>query len=217
MNNNKILKINEIFKSIQGESTAMGMPCAFVRLTYCNLRCSYCDTEYSFHEGNDMKIIDIIEEVKSMNTNLVEITGGEPMLQKNVIPLMKEFLNDNFEVMLETCGAISLEEVPRKVKKIVDFKCPSSNMNHKNLWSIIDELSPHDEIKFVIGDRADYKWVLNKINQYNLDSRWTILFSPVFDKLNPDQLADWILEDNLNVRLQLQMHKYIWDPEMRAV
>ena len=217
MNNNKILRINEIFKSIQGESTAMGKPCAFVRLTYCNLRCSYCDTEYSFHEGSDMKIIDIIEEVKSMNTNLVEITGGEPMLQKNVIPLMKEFLNNNFEVMLETCGAISLKDVPEKVKKIVDFKCPSSNMNHKNLWSIIDELSPHDEIKFVIGDKADYEWTLNKIKQYNLDSKWTILFSPVFDKLKLEQLADWILEDNLNVRLQLQMHKYIWDPNMRAV
>ena len=217
MNNNKILRINEIFKSIQGESTAMGKPCAFVRLTYCNLRCSYCDTEYSFHEGSDMKIIDIIEEVKSMNTNLVEITGGEPMLQKNVIPLMKEFLNNNFEVMLETCGAISLKDVPKKVKKIVDFKCPSSNMKDKNLWSIIDELSLHDEIKFVIGDRADYQWTLNKFNQYNLDSRWTVLFSPVFGKLNLDQLANWILEDNLNVRLQLQMHKYIWDPDMRAV
>jgi 7-carboxy-7-deazaguanine synthase len=164
-----------------------------------------------------MKIIDIIEEVKSMNTNLVEITGGEPMLQKNVIPLMKEFLNNNFEVMLETCGAISLKDVPEKVKKIVDFKCPSSKMKDKNLWSIIDELSPHDEIKFVIGDKADYEWTLKKINQYNLDSKWTILFSPVFDKLKLDQLANWILEDNLNVRLQLQMHKYIWDPDMRAV
>tara|TARA_X000001036_G_scaffold159109_1_gene151001 strand:- start:4874 stop:5530 length:657 start_codon:yes stop_codon:yes gene_type:complete len=216
-NTDKILKINEIFKSIQGESTYMGRACTFIRLTYCNLRCSYCDTEYSFHEGEDMSIQDIIKKIKPMKTKIVEVTGGEPMLQQNVIPLMEELLNNSYEVLLETCGAISLKDVPGGVKKIVDFKCPSSNMKDKNLWSILDELSKDDEIKFVIGDRNDYEWTKEKISKYNLDEKWTVLFSPVFNKLQLDELADWILNDNLNVRLQLQMHKYIWDPDMRAV
>ena len=216
-NTDKILKINEIFKSIQGESTYMGRACTFIRLTYCNLRCSYCDTEYSFHEGEDMSIQDIIKKIKPMKTKIVEVTGGEPMLQQNVIPLMEELLNNSYEVLLETCGAISLKDVPTGVKKIVDFKCPSSNMKDKNLWSILDELSKDDEIKFVIGDRNDYEWTKEKISKYNLDEKWTVLFSPVFNKLHLDELADWILNDNLNVRLQLQMHKYIWDPDMRAV
>ena len=216
-NDNKILKINEIFKSIQGESTHMGRACAFIRLTYCNLRCSYCDTEYSFHEGKDMSIKEIMKKVKLMNTKVVEVTGGEPMLQQNVIPLMEELLKNNYEVLLETCGAISLKEVPSEVKKIVDFKCPSSNMKDKNLWTILNELSVHDEIKFVIGDQKDYEWTKEKIFKYKLDKKWTVLLSPVFDKLKLDELAKWILEDNLDVRMQLQMHKYIWDPNMRAV
>lgn len=217
MKNNSILKINEIFKSIQGESTHMGIPCTFIRLTYCNLRCSYCDTEYSFHEGKDMSIAEILDKIKPMNTRLVEVTGGEPMVQENVIPLMKELLKNKYEVLLETSGAISLKEVPDKVKKIVDFKCPSSDMSDKNLWSIVDELNTEDEIKFVIGNRGDYNWTKDKITKYNLNKQWTVLISPVFDKITLDKLAKWILEDNLDVRLQLQMHKYIWDPDMRAV
>ena len=217
MENNSILKINEIFKSIQGESTHMGIPCAFIRLTYCNLRCTYCDTEYSFHEGKDMSISEILNEIKPMNTKLVEVTGGEPMLQENVIPLMKELLKNRYEVLLETSGAISLKDVPEKVRKIVDFKCPSSDMSDKNLWTIVNELNPDDEIKFVIGNRSDYDWTKDKISQYNLNKKWTTLISPVFDKITLEQLAEWILEDSLDVRLQLQMHKYIWDPDMRAV
>ena len=217
MKNNSILKINEIFKSIQGESTHMGIPCTFIRLTYCNLRCSYCDTEYSFHEGKDMSIAEILDEIKPMKTKLVEVTGGEPMVQENVIPLMKELLKNKYEVLLETSGSISLNEVPDEVKKIVDFKCPSSDMSNKNLWSIVDELNTEDEIKFVIGNRGDYNWTKDKITKYNLNKQWTVLISPVFDKITLDKLAKWILEDNLDVRLQLQMHKYIWDPDMRAV
>ena len=217
MKNNSILKINEIFKSIQGESTHMGIPCTFIRLTYCNLRCSYCDTEHSFHEGKDMSIAEILDEIKPMKTKLVEVTGGEPMVQENVIPLMKELLKNKYEVLLETSGAISLNKVPNEVKKIVDFKCPSSDMSDKNLWSIIDELNTEDEIKFVIGNRGDYNWTKDKITKYNLNKQWTVLISPVFDKITLDKLAKWILEDNLDVRLQLQMHKYIWDPDMRAV
>ncbi len=164
-----------------------------------------------------MSIKEIMKKVKLINTKVVEVTGGEPMLQQNVIPLMEELLKNNYEVLLETCGAISLKEVPSTVKKIVDFKCPSSNMKDKNLWTILDELSVHDEIKFVIGDQKDYEWTKEKIFKYKLDKKWTVLLSPVFDKLKLDELAKWILEDNLDVRMQLQMHKYIWDPNMRAV
>ena len=193
------------------------MPCVFIRLTYCNLRCSYCDTEYAFHDGKDMSINQIIAHIKPMRTKLVEITGGEPMLQDNTIPLMKQLLKNNYDVLLETSGAISLKDVPKKVKKIVDFKCPSSNMSDKNLWGIVDELNNSDEIKFVIGNLEDYLWTKKKINYYNLNLNRTVLISPVFGKIKLEQLADWILEDSLNVRLQLQMHKYIWNPDKQHV
>jgi len=164
-----------------------------------------------------MTISEIINEVKPLGTKLVEITGGEPMLQENVIQLMNILLKDKYDVLLETSGAISLKDVPEEVKKIVDFKCPSSDMKDKNLWSILDELQPHDEIKFVIGDRVDYEWMKSKIDKFNLSKKWTILLSPVFNKIELKEIANWILEDNIDVRLQLQMHKYIWDPSARAV
>ena len=214
---NNILKINEIFKSIQGESTYMGLPCAFIRLTSCNLRCTYCDTDYSFYEGEDMTLTQIINSIIPMKTKLVEITGGEPMLQKNVIPLMNKLLNMNYTVLLETSGAISLKKVPEKVKKIVDFKCPSSGMADKNLWSILGEINKEDQIKFVIGNKIDYEWTKKIIRKYQLDKKWLILFSPVFETLSLEKLSRWILNDNLNVRLQIQMHKYIWGPEKRGV
>ena len=217
MKNNTILKVNEIFKSIQGESTYSGLPCIFIRLTYCNLRCTYCDTEYAFHDGKDMSIGEILDHIKPMKTKLVEVTGGEPMLQDNTIPLMRELLEKNYTVLLETSGAISLKDVPSEVKKIVDFKCPSSAMSDRNLWSIIDELNDKDEVKFVIGDQQDYQWTKSKINEYNLNQKWTVLLSPVFGKISLEKLAKWILEDNLDVRLQLQMHKYIWDPDKQGV
>ena len=216
MENNK-LKINEIFKSIQGESTCMGLPCAFIRLTGCNLRCTYCDTEYSFYEGKDMTLKQIIDTIVPMKTKLVEITGGEPMLQENVIPLMSKLINMNYTVLLETSGAISLKNVPKEVKKIVDFKCPSSGMENKNLWTILDELNKEDEIKFVIGNKIDYQWTKKIVEKYQLNKKWTVLLSPVFEKLSLEKLSKWILTDNFNVRLQLQMHKYIWDPEKRGV
>ena len=170
MKNNK-LKINEIFKSIQGESTYMGLPCAFIRLTGCNLRCTYCDTEYSFYEGKDMTLKQIIDTIVPMKTKLVEITGGEPMLQENVIPLMSKLINMNYTVLLETSGAISLKNVPKEVKKIVDFKCPSSGMEDKNLWTILDELNKDDEIKFVIGDKIDYQWTRKIVEKYQLNKK----------------------------------------------
>ena len=211
-----MLKINEIFYSIQGESSFSGMPCIFIRLTYCNLRCSYCDTEYSFYEGRDMSINQIIKEIKQYKCNLVEVTGGEPLMQDGCIELMQTLLDNNYNVMLETGGSLAVNKVPKEVIKIIDFKCPSSNMEKKNDWSIIKNLNKNDEVKFVIGNKEDYEWSKKKINEYNLNNN-TILFSPVHDVLNSKTLSEWILKDNLNFRFQVQLHKYIWSPTMRGV
>jgi 7-carboxy-7-deazaguanine synthase len=212
-----ILKINEIFYSIQGESTKAGLPCAFIRLTFCNLRCSYCDTEYAFYEGKDMTIPEILHEVSKYKCGLVEVTGGEPLVQKNVFNLLETLADAGYKVMLETGGSISIGEVDKRVKIIMDLKTPSSNMSDKNLYENINLLKPTDEIKFVIGSREDYEWSKEKINEYSLNRRVTVLMSPVFDELQNIELAKWILDDRLNVRLQLQLHKYIWAPETRGV
>jgi len=211
-----MLKINEIFYSIQGESSKSGMPCIFIRLTYCNLRCSYCDTDYSFHEGKDMSIDQILTKIKSYNCNLVEVTGGEPLLQKESIDLMYALLKKKYEVMLETGGSLPIKDVPKEVIKIIDFKCPSSNMHKKNDWSIIKNIQTHDEIKFVIGNIEDYEWTKNKINNYNLNNK-DILLSPVHGILDPKTLSEWILKDGIKARLQLQLHKYIWHPDTKGV
>ena len=211
-----MLKINEIFYSIQGESSYGGMPCIFIRLTYCNLRCSYCDTEYSFYEGRDMSINQIMKEIEKYDCKLVEVTGGEPLMQEESIDLMNNLLKNNYRVMLETGGSLPINKVPKEVIKVVDFKCPSSNMEKKNDWNIISDLQQHDEIKFVIGDKEDYEWTKNKIEEHNLNDR-KILISPVHDLLNSQTLSEWILKDNLKVRLQLQLHKYIWSPDTKGV
>ena len=211
------LKINEIYYSVQGESTHTGRPCIFIRLTYCNLRCSYCDTEYAFYEGKDMKIAQIISEIQQWDCNLVEVTGGEPLFQEECIDLLHELINSNYEVMLETGGSLSISEVPKKVIKIVDFKCPSSKMEKKNLWSIVDDLQGHDEVKFVIGNREDFDWAKDKITEYSLDKICTLLFSPTFGEIDPQLIVEWILADNLPVRMQMQMHKMIWSPEEKGV
>lgn len=211
-----MLKINEIFHSIQGESSKSGTPCVFIRLTYCNLRCSYCDSEYSFYEGKDMNISEILKEVKKYNCNLVEVTGGEPLLQKESIDLMKTLLEKKYTVMLETGGSLPITNVPKEVIKIIDFKCPSSKMDHKNDWKILKDIAKHDEIKFVIGDENDYNWTKEKIKEHKINDR-TVLFSPVHDKLESKILSKWILRDKLNVRFQVQLHKYIWSPETRGV
>ena len=211
------LKINEIYYSVQGESTHAGRPCIFIRLTYCNLRCSYCDTEYAFYDGKDMEITDIMSEIKQWDCNLVEVTGGEPLFQEECIDLLNELVNRNYEVMLETGGSLSISNVPKKVIKIVDFKCPSSKMVKKNLWSIVDDLQPHDEVKFVIGNRGDFDWAKDRITEYSLDKICTLLFSPTFGEIDPQQIVKWILADNLPVRIQMQMHKMIWSPEEKGV
>ena len=211
------LKINEIYYSVQGESTHSGCPCIFIRLTYCNLRCSYCDTEYAFYDGKDMEITDIMSEIKRWDCNLVEVTGGEPLFQDECIDLLNELVNSNYEVMLETGGSLSISDVPKKVVKIVDFKCPSSGMVKKNLYSIVDDLQAHDEVKFVIGNREDFDWAKDRITEYSLDKICTLLFSPTFGEIDPQQIVEWILAENLPVRMQLQMHKMIWSPEEKGV
>ena len=213
-----VLKINEIFYSIQGESTKAGLPCVFIRLTYCNIRCVYCDTEYAFYEGIDRTIEDIIKEVRSFNCNLVEITGGEPLVQENVHILMKDLCDLGYEVLIETGGTLPIENIDPRVKVIMDIKTPYSKMDKKNRYENIQYLKKKDEVKFVIGSREDYEWVKEVIIKYDLINKaGQVLLSPVFDKVENIQLAEWILQDKLDVRFQLQMHKYIWHPETRGV
>jgi 7-carboxy-7-deazaguanine synthase len=212
-----MLKVNEIYFSIQGESSKAGLPCVFVRLTYCNLRCNYCDTEYAFYEGRDFSIDEIMSEVKKYNCNLIEVTGGEPLFQDECVELMKKLCDDGFNVMLETGGSLPIKEIDNRVMIIMDLKCPSSGMMKKNLYENISFLKPTDEVKFVIGSREDYEWSKEIMNKYNLAKKCTILFSVIFGQLEPVTLVEWILEDRLNVRFQLQMHKFIWEPTAKGV
>ena len=212
-----MLKVNEIYFSVQGESSRAGLPCVFVRLTYCNLRCTYFDTEYAFYEGEDRSVDEIINEVKKYGCNLVEITGGEPLVQEESLNLMKKLCAEGFDVMLETAGNMPICNVDGRVNIIMDLKCPSSGMMKKNLYENINHLKETDELKFVIGDREDYDWMNEMIIQYDLNNKCKILVSVVFDKLEPLALVNWVLEDKLDVRFQLQMHKFIWQPETKGV
>ena len=211
------LKINEIFYSIQGESSYTGLPCIFIRLTYCNLRCSYCDTEYAFYDGKDISIDDILSEIKKYPTDLVMVTGGEPLIQDYCINLMEKLIAKNYSVMLETSGSMKLNKVPKKVIKIVDFKCPSSDMMEKNDWQILSDIQKQDEIKFVIGNKKDYDWSKKMITKYKLNELCPVLFSPVYNVMSIQDLSEWILKDGIKVRLQSQLHKHIWGPETKGV
>ena len=214
----KTLTINEIYHSVQGESTWAGMPCVFVRLTFCDLRCNYCDTEYAFYEGKKRPLDEIVSQVATFNCQLVEITGGEPLLQKNVLPLMTMLCDAGYTVLLETSGAHDISAVDARVHRIMDLKTPGSGEVDKNLWSNIDHLTPRDEIKFVIGSREDYEWSREKVTRFNLADRChAVLFSPIFGRIDPRQIVEWILADRLDVRFQLQMHKFIWSPTQRSV
>jgi 7-carboxy-7-deazaguanine synthase len=213
-----MLTVNEIFYSIQGESTRAGHPCVFVRLTACDLRCSWCDTPYAFVEGTKRSLDDVVAEVERYGCPLVEITGGEPLLQEDAYPLMQRLLAAGRTVMLETGGHRSIAEVPRNVVKIVDVKCPGSGEDDKNLWHNLELLAPHDEVKFVIRDRADYEFAVDVMRRYDLPSRCAaVLFSPVHGVLDPRALSEWMLADGVDARLQLQLHKYIWSPDTRGV
>ena len=213
-----MLTVNEIFHSIQGESSHAGRPCVFVRLTACDLRCSWCDTPYAFHEGRKMSVDEVVAAVDDTGCPLVEITGGEPLLQEDVYPLMDRLLAAGRTVMLETGGHRPIARVPQAVLKIVDVKCPGSGEADKNDWDNLNHLAPHDEVKFVVKDRADYEFAKEVIARYGLTSRAAaVLISPVHGVLDPKTISEWILADRLAVRLQLQLHKYIWSPTTRGV
>ncbi len=213
-----MLTVNEIFHSIQGESTHAGRPCVFVRLTACDLRCSWCDTPYAFYEGRKMEVGDVIEQVRGYACDVVEITGGEPLLQKDVYPLMEQLVADGHTVLLETGGHIAVDRVPPAVFRVIDVKCPGSGEAAKTHWPNLDQLRPHDEVKFVIKDRDDYEYARGVVDEHRLLGRCAaVLFSPVHGVLDAKQLAEWILRDKLGVRLQLQAHKYIWDADTRGV
>jgi len=213
-----MLTINEIFYSIQGESTRAGCRCVFVRLTACDLRCSWCDTVYAFHEGQKRSLDEVLAEVEQYDCQLVEITGGEPLLQDEVYPLMERLLASGRTVMLETGGHRPIARVPRAVVKILDVKCPGSGESDKNDWSNLAALAPHDEVKFVVRDRADYDFSRGVIARYDLPSRAAaVLMSPVHGELDPRLLSEWMLEDHVPARLQIQLHKFIWPPLTRGV
>jgi 7-carboxy-7-deazaguanine synthase len=213
-----MLTVNEIFHSIQGESTYAGEPCVFVRLTACDLRCTWCDTPYAFHEGRKMSVDEVVAEVDRYQCATVEITGGEPLLQREVYPLMERLLADGKRVMIETGGHRSIEQVPGDVIRIMDVKCPGSGEADKMDWANLQRVTARDQVKFVIRDRADYEYARDVMSREDLAGRVAaVLFSPVHGVLEARQLAEWILADRLPVRLQLQAHKYIWPPDTRGV
>jgi len=213
-----MLTINEIFHSVQGESTYAGRPCVFVRLTACDLRCSWCDTPYAFHEGRKRSLEDVLREVEGYECPLVEVTGGEPLLQEAVYPLMESLVEMGKTVLLETGGHRSTSRVPVDVVTILDVKCPGSGESHRNCWENLANVRAHDEVKFVVKDRADYEYARNVIDEHALPGRVAAIhFSPVHDVLDPKTLSEWVLADRLPVRVQLQLHKYIWSPDTRGV
>lgn len=211
------MRITEIFHSIQGESTYSGLPCVFVRTTGCNLRCVWCDTAYAFYGGQEMRLEEILAQVRGYHCKLVELTGGEPMLQKETPELARRLLQEGFTVLIETGGSLDLSPLDTRVIKIMDLKCPGSGEADRNYWPNLAILQPHDQIKFVIKDRRDYDWAVGVIREHHLEERFPLLFSPVFNAMDYRQLAEWLLADRVNARFQLQLHKYIWPPDMRGV
>ena len=215
---NKSLNITEVFTSVQGETSFTGLPTTFIRLARCNLRCRWCDTSYSFSRGEEYTLESLIDQVKAAGVRHICITGGEPLLQKNVYPLMSTLCDLGYVVSIETGGGMSTEHLDSRVHTILDVKCPGSEMDHKNQWENFDRLKSHDEIKFVISHREDYLWAKNICAKYDLFSKvHSVLFSPVHDELPAEELIGWFLEDRLPVRLNLQVHKFIWPKTMKGV
>jgi 7-carboxy-7-deazaguanine synthase len=211
------MRITEIYASIQGETQYAGLPCTLVRTTGCDLRCSYCDTAYAFSGGKEMSIEEVMMEVERLGPRFVTLTGGEPMLQTEIISLAERLVADGFQVAVETSGAHSVAHLPPSVIRIVDVKTPGSGVVERNLWDGLSALSPKDAIKFVLCDEADYLWAADVVRNRELAGKAEILFSPATGTLDPRDLAGWILRDRLPVRLNLQLHKYIWGPEKRGV
>ncbi|MBC8182341.1 radical SAM protein [candidate division KSB1 bacterium] len=211
------MKVNEIFYSIQGESTFAGLPCVFVRLTGCILRCSYCDTKYAYEEGEEKSIDEIIKIVNSYNCNLVEITGGEPLLQSETVELTNKLVENQKVVLVETNGSLDISVLKEPVVRIVDIKCPGSKEHQKMFWDNLRNLRPDDNVKFVLTDRYDFDWALIIVEKFELLDKANVLFSPAFKILEPEKLSNWILKTSLPIRMQLQLHKYIWHPNKRGV
>ena len=214
-----MLRVNEIFYSIQGESTFAGFPCIFIRLTGCNLRCRYCDTTYAYEEGNDIPIESILTTVKKFSCNLIEVTGGEPLIQDETPDLISALLDKGYTVLLETNGSQDISTVDTRCIRIVDIKCPSSGMENRNYWKNLDYITLNDQLKFVIAHRQDYLYAKKVLDSPAIKGRKELLvnFSPVFNKIDLKTMAKWILEDNLTVRLQIQLHKYIWGEHQKGV
>jgi len=213
----KPLSVNEIFFSLQGEGERSGWPCIFIRLAFCNLRCAWCDSEYTFYEGSEMSEDAVLDAISGFPCKLVEVTGGEPLMQEGALPLMKRLCDEGYEVMLETSGSLDISPVDPRVRRIVDLKCPGSGMVSRNRMENLKDLRDTDELKFVIQDRMDYEWAKDLVLRESLNQRCPVLFSPVWDTVPFQDLAEWILDDGLPVRMQLQIHKFIWDPHARGV
>ena len=217
------LRITEIFHSVQGESTWIGQPCTFVRLTGCPLRCTWCDTAYAFHGGERMTLDAIVDRVREIGTPLVEVTGGEPLAHANAFVLVRQLLDAGFTVLVETSGAFDIEPLDRRAHVIMDLKCPGSGEVARNRWENLDHLTGNDEIKFVVADRVDYEWMVEVIRSRGLDARVkagslrALLVSPVWESMDFQQLAEWVLADRLPVRYQIQLHKIIWGPAVQGV
>jgi 7-carboxy-7-deazaguanine synthase len=211
------LVVHEIYRSLQGESTFAGLPCVFVRLTACHLRCGYCDTPHAFHQGETLSLDDVLARALAFEDRLVELTGGEPLLQPEVYPLMTRLADAGRTVLLETSGAVGTERVDPRVHVILDLKTPGSGEVEANVWSNVERLSAKDEVKFVLCDRADFDWAVAQVRAHRLTDRCPVHFSPSFGRVNPTELAAWVLESGLPVRLQVQLHKILWDPNARGV
>jgi 7-carboxy-7-deazaguanine synthase len=220
---NEFLRVTEIFHSIQGESTWAGYPCTFIRLTGCPLRCVWCDTEYSFFGGEKVTLDELMDRVREIGTNVVEITGGEPLIHRNAFVLAQRLLDEGYTVLVETSGAVDVAPLDPRAHKIMDLKCPGSGEVERNLWTNLDHLTERDEIKLVISNRADYEWARDVVLNRGLAQRKRegtlreILFSPVWDSVDFKELADWVLEDHLPVRYQIQLHKVIWGANVHGV
>lgn len=218
MDSNKTyLRVNEIFKSIQGESTYTGLPFVFIRLTGCNLRCTYCDTTYAYEEGTNMSLNEIVDIVENYKCKNVCITGGEPLLHNNVYMLMTRLLNNGHKILAETNGSIDISAMPDEVIRIMDIKCPDSGMNTEMNWKNIEKLRTNDEIKFILSSRKDYEWAKVIIDKHKLEGKCSILLGSAYGRIEQSDLANWILTDNINARLQIQLHKYIWPESERGV
>ena len=212
------LQVTEIYKSIQGESSFVGWPCVFIRLTGCPLRCKWCDTAYGFEGGETVSIAEIINQVKTFKCQLVEITGGEPLAQAQTSDLISTLIQQGFKVLVETGGSEPIQHLDPETHIIMDLKCPDSRMSEKNHWDNLNHLKPSDEIKFVIASKADFAWAMQKIGENFLDQRFNLLFSPAFGLIQPKELTEWLLtENNDKLRMQLQIHKYIWNPRAKGV